>query len=123
MTNANPNHYFFSVGSKRKESSAALIDQITRLFGNFEALTQPDSTPISIIYANKAFDYKTITVERPERDGSGHIVLGSTGTREQFASSPSLSQSAAKRHHGVLRRARIRELAGFKFTGGAQEAC
>jgi len=54
LTNANPNHYFFSMGSKRKETSAALIDQITRLFGNFEALTQPDSTPISRIYANEA---------------------------------------------------------------------
>ena len=42
------------MGSKRKETSAALIDQITRLFGNFEALTQPDSTPISRIYANEA---------------------------------------------------------------------
>ena len=54
MTNANPNHYFFSMGSKRKERNAALIDQITRLFGNFEALTQPDSRPISRIYANEA---------------------------------------------------------------------
>ena len=122
MTNANPHYYFFSTGSKRKETSAALIDQITRLFGNFEALTQPDSTPISIIYANKAFDYKTITVERPERDGSGHIVLGSTGTRKQFANSPDLPQTVAKRHHGVLRCAYIHELASFEFTGGAQEA-
>ncbi|MES2946865.1 MAG: class I SAM-dependent DNA methyltransferase, partial [Pseudomonadota bacterium] len=65
-----------SLGSKRKEMSAAHIDDITRLFGNFEELTQQDGTPISRIFANEAFAYQTITVERPERDASGHIVLG-----------------------------------------------
>ena len=68
-----------SLGSKRKEMSAAHIDEITRLFGNFEELTQEGGTPISRIFANEAFGYQTITVERPERDASGHIVLGSKG--------------------------------------------
>lgn len=67
-----------SLGSKRKELSAAHIDDITRLFGNFEELTR-DGVPISRIFANQAFGYRTITVERPERDADGKVVLGTKG--------------------------------------------
>jgi len=67
-----------SLGSKRKELSPAHIDDITRLFGNFEELTR-DGVPISRIFANDAFGYHTITVERPERDDKGQIVLGAKG--------------------------------------------
>ena len=71
-----------SLGSKRKELSAEHIDDITSLFGNFEELTrQVDGSPVPIsrIFANDAFGYHTITVERPERDATGQVVLGSKG--------------------------------------------
>ena len=71
-----------SLGSKRKEMSAEHIDDITRLFGNFEELTrQVDGSPVPIsrIFANDAFGYHTITVERPERDEAGQVVLGLKG--------------------------------------------
>src|SRR5664280_796320 len=62
-----------SLGSKRKELSAQHIDDITRLFGDFKEVSQ-DGAPISRIFANDAFGYHTITVERPERDAAGKVV-------------------------------------------------
>ena len=35
--------------------------------------------PISRIFKNEDFGYRTITVERPERDAAGKIVLGTKG--------------------------------------------
>jgi type I restriction enzyme M protein len=67
-----------SLGSKRKELSPEHIDDITRLFGNFEELSR-EGVPISKIFPNDAFGYHTITVERPERDGDGKVVLGTKG--------------------------------------------
>jgi type I restriction enzyme M protein len=67
-----------SLGSKRKELSAEHIDDITRLFGDFEEASK-DGAPISRIFANDAFGYHTITVERPERDNQGNIVLATKG--------------------------------------------
>ena len=67
-----------SLGSKRKELSPEHIDDITRLFGQFEEATR-DGVPISRIFNNEDFGYRTITVERPERDAAGQIVLGSKG--------------------------------------------
>ena len=67
-----------SLGSKRKELSAEHIDEITRLFGNFKEATR-DGVPISRIFKNEAFGYRTITVERPERDGKGKVVLAQKG--------------------------------------------
>ncbi|APW47335.1 type I restriction-modification system subunit M [Rhodoferax antarcticus] len=67
-----------SLGSKRKELSPTHIDDITRLFGNFEESTQ-GGVPISRIFKNEAFGYRTITVERPERDAGGKVVLGLKG--------------------------------------------
>jgi type I restriction enzyme M protein len=71
-----------SLGSKRKELSAEHIDDITRLFGDFKEVSrQVDGSPVPIsrIFANDAFGYHTITVERPERDAAGNVVLGSKG--------------------------------------------
>jgi len=71
-----------SLGSKRKELSPEHIEDITRLFGDFQEVsrTVDDSpVPISRIFANDAFGYHTITVERPERDAQGNVVLGSKG--------------------------------------------
>ena len=67
-----------SLGSKRKELSPAHIDNITRLFGNFEESTQ-GGVPISRIFKNEHFGYNTVTVERPERDDAGKVVVSSKG--------------------------------------------
>jgi type I restriction enzyme M protein len=67
-----------SLGSKRKELSPEHIEDITRLFGRFKEYTR-DGVPISRIFKNEDFGYRTITVERPERDAKGKIVLGTKG--------------------------------------------
>ena len=67
-----------SLGSKRKELSPDHIEDITRLFGLFKESTR-DGVPISRIFKNEDFGYRTITVERPERDAKGKIVLGIKG--------------------------------------------
>lgn len=67
-----------SLGSKRKELSPGHIDDITRLFGNFEEAAR-DGVPISRIFKNEDFGYRTITIERPQRDAAGKVVLGAKG--------------------------------------------
>ena len=67
-----------SLGSKRKEFSPEHIETITKLFGNCKKATK-DGVPISRIFKNEDFGYRTITVERPERDKKGKIVLGTKG--------------------------------------------
>jgi len=67
-----------SLGSKRKELSPEHIEEITKLFGNFRKVTK-DGVPISLIFKNEDFGYRTITVERPERDAKGKVVLGTKG--------------------------------------------
>jgi type I restriction enzyme M protein len=101
-----------SLGSKRKELSATQIDDITALFGAFVEARQatvfdadgkeitrqlvrdgetapgvPDGgridwQPISRIFPNTAFGYRTITVERPLRDEAGQIVVGLKGKQK-----------------------------------------
>ena len=71
-----------SLGSKRKELSDAHIERITQLFGRFEEATDDDGKPISRIFANEAFGYHTITVERPLRDAEGKVVLGERGKQK-----------------------------------------
>jgi type I restriction enzyme M protein len=98
-----------SLGSKRKEMSEVHIGEVTRLFGSFleaqlatvydaegkevrqgivlggaEAPSTPEGgkvklTPLSRIFPNEAFGYRTITVERPQRDEKGEVVLGTKG--------------------------------------------
>lgn len=67
-----------SLGSKRKELGPEHIEDITRLFGSFIEETR-DGKPISRIFRNEDFGYRTITVERPQRDASGKVVLGQKG--------------------------------------------
>ena len=101
-----------SLGSKRKELAPDHIDNVTRLFGAFveaqmatsfdadgketgrvivlEGEAPPDAptggkvklAPLSRIFANEAFGYRTITVERPLRDEKGRIVLGAKGKQK-----------------------------------------
>lgn len=67
-----------SLGSKRKELSDDHITEITRLFGhNIE--TSEGKKPISRIFKNRDFGYRTITVERPLKDENGKIILGEKG--------------------------------------------
>lgn len=84
-----------SLGSKRKELSPEHIAEITRLFGECKEVSiDPETrkpisrkaqasgspaTPISRIFKNEEFGYHTITVERPERDVAGNIVLATKG--------------------------------------------
>jgi type I restriction enzyme M protein len=101
-----------SLGSKRKELSEAHIDEITRIFGGFLELEQavvidaqgkevarvtlfPDvkpppapeggkvkRAPIARVFRNEDFGYRTITIERPQRDAQGNIVLGERGRQK-----------------------------------------
>jgi type I restriction enzyme M protein len=70
-----------SLGSKRKELSPEHIEDITRLFGDFKKVTR-DGAPISRIFKNEDFGYRTIVVERPERDKKGNAVLETKGKRK-----------------------------------------
>jgi type I restriction enzyme M protein len=67
-----------SLGSKRKEISPEQIGEITRIFGAFEECSKDDA-PISRIFKNEDFGYRTITVERPERDEKGNMVISTKG--------------------------------------------
>lgn len=101
-----------SLGSKRRELGDDQIAMVTRLFGQFveaqlatvfdsedkevnstvEQIGDPVPTapqggnvklvPISRIFPNEAFGYRTITVERPMRDEKGKIVLGERGKQK-----------------------------------------
>ncbi len=92
-----------SLGSKRKEMSDEHIAEVTRLFGDFQEAPRPPAgapkagnplgaeapaeltqglgrgKPISHIFKNEDFGYRTITVDRPLRDAAGKIVLGEKG--------------------------------------------
>ena len=70
-----------SLGSKRKELSPEHIEEITRLFGKFKEVTK-DGVPISRIFKNEDFGYRTITVERPLRDEAGKVVLAAKGKQK-----------------------------------------
>lgn len=67
-----------SLGSKRKELNDEHIDEISRLYGAFEEVAR-DKAPISRIFKNEDFGYRSITVERPLRDENGNIVMGTKG--------------------------------------------
>ncbi|MEO3387086.1 class I SAM-dependent DNA methyltransferase [Mesorhizobium sp. CAU 1741] len=98
-----------SLGSKRKMMRAEDIGEITRLFGEFTEAqlatvldaqgkevarqvvrsgeTEPVApvggkvklVPLSRIFSNQTFGYRTIIVDRPLRDEAGKIVLGQRG--------------------------------------------
>jgi type I restriction enzyme M protein len=67
-----------SLGSKRKEMSDAHIAEVTRLFGDFVE-AEREGKPISRIFKNEDFGYRTITVERPLKDASGKVLLNEKG--------------------------------------------
>ena len=75
-----------SLGSKRKELSEEHIAEITRLFGAAQEVSTTDAdghaVPISRVFRNEDFGYRTITVERPERDEAGEIVREARGKKK-----------------------------------------
>ncbi len=98
-----------SLGSKRKEMNQEHIATVTKMFGHFSEAwlatvadadgkeisrqvlvpgeKEPQApeggkvkvVPISKLFKNQDFGYRTITVERPLRDDNGKIVLGQRG--------------------------------------------
>jgi len=62
-----------SLGSKRKELGDGDIERIVKLYGDFK------ESEHSKIFGGKEFGYTTITVERPLKDESGNVVIGSKG--------------------------------------------
>ena len=58
-----------SLGNKRNELSEEHINQITKLYGSFK------ETADCKIFDNTDFGYSKVTVERPERDEKGKIIL------------------------------------------------
>jgi type I restriction-modification system DNA methylase subunit len=98
-----------SLGSKRKEMGDEHIAQVTKMFGDFveaslvtvvgadgkevgrqvlmDGETLPSApaggkvkvVPVSRIFRNEEFGYRTITVERPLRDEAGKAILGEKG--------------------------------------------
>ena len=58
-----------SLGNKRNELSEEHINQITKLYGSFKETTDCK------IFDNTDFGYNKVTVERPERDEKGNIIL------------------------------------------------
>lgn len=98
-----------SLGSKRKEMNDEQIAEVTKLFGAFteahlatvldaegkqvvrqvvyegdKPLSAPEGgkvklAPLTRIFPNEAFGYRTITVERPLRNEKGEVVLGTKG--------------------------------------------
>jgi type I restriction enzyme M protein len=101
-----------SLGSKRREMGDDDIDTVTRLFGDCitaqlatlldadgketgrvvvaDGETSPSAPeggkvklrPLSLLLPNEAFGYRQITVERPQRDDAGEIVIGTRGRQK-----------------------------------------
>lgn len=67
-----------SVGSKRKELTLEDRASIMALYRDFPE-EKLDGQPVSKIFKNADFGFRTITVERPLRDEHGNIILGQTG--------------------------------------------
>ena len=58
-----------ALGKKRNDIPDSAIEQITRLYGDFI------TSDISKIFDNEEFGYTKITVERPQRNEKGEIIL------------------------------------------------
>ena len=65
-----------SLGKKRKELANSDIEQIIKLYADFKANAH------SKIFDTKEFGYSTITIERPQRDESGEILIGIKGKQK-----------------------------------------
>jgi len=64
-----------SLGNKRKFLSPEQIEQITKIYGDF------NQNPNCKIFDNSEFGYQRITVERPKKDEKGNIILDKKGNQ------------------------------------------
>lgn len=62
-----------SLGNKRNEITPTQIKEIVQLYGEFQ------EGPFCKIFPNEFFGYTRITVERPERDSNGKVVMDKKG--------------------------------------------
>ena len=62
-----------SLGNKRNQISPAQIEDITKIYGDFE-----DGTYCKI-FDNEDFGYNRITVERPQKDEQGNVITDRKG--------------------------------------------
>ncbi len=62
-----------SLGNKRNEISNNQITEITKIYGDFKP------NEYSKIFNNKEFGYAKVTVERPERNAKGQVVMDKKG--------------------------------------------
>lgn len=62
-----------SLGNKRNEITKKQIADITKIYGDFEP------NEFSKIFDNKDFGYAKVTVERPERNAKGKVVIDKKG--------------------------------------------
>lgn len=62
-----------SLGNKRNEISNKQIAEITKIYGDFKP------NEYSKIFDNKDFGYAKVTVERPERNAKGQVVMDKKG--------------------------------------------
>ncbi|MBW1654920.1 type I restriction-modification system subunit M [Flavobacterium quisquiliarum] len=62
-----------SLGNKRNEITKKQIADITKIYGDFEP------NEFSKIFDNKDFGYAKVTVERPERNAKGEVVIDKKG--------------------------------------------
>ena len=60
-----------SLGNKRNDIPVAAIEEITKIYGDFQ------ESEVSKIFENREFGYTKITVERPLRDEVGKLILKS----------------------------------------------
>ncbi len=67
-----------SLGNKRRALTDGHSREITQIFGRFEEVRR-DGVPISLIFPNESFGYRTITVERPLRNEAGEIARSGKG--------------------------------------------
>jgi type I restriction enzyme M protein len=58
-----------ALGNKRNDIPEKYIEEITQIYGDFK------ESDISQIYDNADFGYTKITVERPQKDEDGNVVL------------------------------------------------
>lgn len=65
-----------SLGKKRKELANSDIERIIKLYADFKTNAH------SKIFDTREFGYRTITIERPTRDESGEIIVGTKGKQK-----------------------------------------
>lgn len=80
-----------TLGSKRKELSPEHVEEITRLFCEFKDVRRPDAdgtiVPISLIFPNENFGYRTFAVEWPLKWAATEVARGERDAEIGYVSS------------------------------------